>query len=226
MWARARITQKAQSVNTVFADGPSNRRQRQRWFLPFSCHVSRRSGLYFRLQIRAPAMEDGMKLWRALLITILLAFCTTGLQAGPHVIIHDPVGAVINPVGLVFTFTSDGSGGGLTAFTNASGFNWVSLDIFTPAPLPILPITCSTDNLTFSACSVQAGQFGFYATVQFTGPPGIMNGNLFYIDLGAGGWTPNAEFLAIATPTSSPEPGTILLLAGGMASILARKKFF
>lgn len=165
-----------------------------------------------------------MRLWRTLLIALLLAFCATGLQAGPRVIIHDPQAPTITPVGLTFTFTSDSSGGGVLAFTNASGLNWTSLDVFTPPPLPIDAITCGTDNVTFTNCSIQSGQFGYYATINFTGGTGITNGELFFVDLGTDGWTPDAQFLAIATP--SPEPGTVLLLAGGIASILARKRLF
>ena len=78
--------------------------------------------------------------------------------------------------------------------------------------------------MTFSSCFILPGEFGSYATVAFTGPPGINNGSLFFVDLGATGWTPNATFEAEANHL--PEPGTLLLLAGGIASVVARRKLF
>jgi hypothetical protein len=167
-------------------------------------------------------MEDGMRLWRALLLTLMVAFCAARLQAGPHIIIHDPQAPLSTPVGLNFSFMSDNSGGGVLAFTNTSGVNWFNLYVFTPPPSPIAPITCETDN--FSSCFILAGQGGFFATVAFTGATGIMNGDLFFVDLGTGGWAPNATFEAEANHL--PEPGTFVLLAGGITSAIARRKLF
>jgi hypothetical protein len=178
------------------------------------------SGLYFRLQTRAPEMEDGMRLWRAVLLTLLVGFCAAKMQAGPRVIIHDPDAPFPTPVGLTFTFNSDSSGGGILTFTNASGVNWFNLYIFVPPPDPVAAITCGGD--TFANCVVLAGQNGYFATIAFTGAPGITNGEIFFADLGSSGWTPNAQFLAEA---NLPEPSTLLLLAGGIIPILMRKKW-
>ena len=164
-----------------------------------------------------------MKLWRALLLTLMVAFCAAQLQAGPHIIIHDPPASSVTPVGLSFTFNSDSSGGGVLAFTNTSGVNWFDLYVFVPSPQPVTTFTCGTDNLTFSTCNIFGGQFGFFATVVFTGGPGIANGDMFFVDLGSSGWTPNAQFLAEANQV--PEPGTWLLLSGGILSVLARRKY-
>ena len=115
-----------------------------------------------------PELEDGMRLWRALLLTLMVA-CAARLQAGPHIIIHDPPASSIAPVGLNFTFTSDSSGGGVLGFTNTSGVDWFNLYVFVPPPQPLTSFTCGTDNLTFSTCTILAGQFGYFATVAFTG---------------------------------------------------------
>ncbi len=160
-----------------------------------------------------------MKLWRTVFVALLLTCCAATLIATPHVIIHDPVDALINPVGLTFTFDSDSSGGGLLMFTNASGVNWFNLYVFVPPPEPLAAITCGGD--TFASCVVLPGQFGYFATLAFTGPPGIANGEVFFADLGTDGWTPNAQFLAEA---NVPEPGSLLLLAGGIVSVLTRRK--
>ena len=162
-----------------------------------------------------------MTLWRALLLTAVVTFCAARLQAGPHVIIHDPQDAVINPVGLIFTFDSDSSGGGVLMFTNASGVNWFNLYVFTPPPEPLAPISCGGDS--FASCVVLPGEFGYFATIAFTGAPGITNGEVFFADLGTTEWTPDAQFLAVA---NMPEPTTMLLLAGGIIPILARKRRF
>lgn len=164
-----------------------------------------------------------MKLWRALLLTLIVAFCAAQLQAA-HIIIHDPPASSVTPVGLTFTFSSDSSGGGVLAFTNTSGVNWFNLYVFVPPPQPVTTFTCGTDNVLFSTCNIFGGQFGYFATVVFTGGPGIANGDMFFVDLGSGGWTPNAQFLAEAN--HSPEPGTWLLLSGGILSVLARRKYF
>ena len=165
-----------------------------------------------------------MRLSRVLLLTLTVAFSAAQLQAGPHIIIHDPPPAFVNPVGQNFTFTSDSSGGGLLLFTNTSGVNWFDLYVFVPAPSPIASITCGTfDNTSFSACLILPGQMGYYRTVAFFGPPGITNGTPFVVDLGTGGWTPNATFQAEA---NIPEPGSLLLLAGGIVSVTTRRKLF
>src|ERR1035438_7021946 len=127
-------------------------------------------------------MEDGMRLWRTLLLTVVVAFCAANLLAGPRVIIHDPEAPLPSPVGLTFTFDSDSSGGGVLTFTNASGVNWFNLYIFVPPPDPIAAITCGGDS--FASCVVLPGQFGYFATIAFTGAPGITNGEIFFADLG------------------------------------------
>jgi hypothetical protein len=164
-------------------------------------------------------MEDGMRLWRILLFTVLVTFCATKLQARPQVIIHDPR-APATSVGLSFTFMSDSSGGGVLSFTNASGVDWFDLFVFVPAPQSMDAIACGGDS--FALCVVLPGQFGYFATVGFEGGPGITNGQVFFADLGPSGWTPDAQFLAIANYV--PEPGTIVLLMGGIVSILVRRR--
>jgi len=169
-----------------------------------------------------------MKLWRSVLLMVLLASCAARLQA-THLIIHDPLGAS-TPVGMAFTFRSNTAGGGVLMFTNASGVNWFNLYFITPPPQPTQPnITCN-GNPDFRACVVLQDQFGGVSNVAFaTAGLGIPNGDTFSVDLGNSGWTPDGLFLAKANylPVSYvPEPGTLLLVAGGVIPILARKRWF
>ena len=182
----------------------------------------RKTGYTFAYQIQVPGMEDGMRLWRACLLTLLVAFCAARVQAKAHVIIHDP-DAPATAVGLSFPFQANSSGGGELTFTNASGRNWFDLEVFTPPPQPMGAITCGGDSFEF--CQVFPGEFGQFATI-FKGPPGIANGEVFSVDLGSSGWTPNGEFRARANFTATPEPATLLLLVAGIIPVLARKKLF
>ena len=162
-----------------------------------------------------------MRLWRALLLTLMVA-CAARLQAGPHIIIHDPPASSIAPVGLNFTFTSDSSGGGVLGFTNTSGVDWFNLYVFVPPPQPLTSFTCGTDNLTFSTCTILAGQFGYFATVAFTGGPGIANGDTLSISEAAGG-LPTLRSRRMPT---TPRGRNMALVERGNASVLARRKYF
>jgi len=160
-------------------------------------------------------------------LSVLLLCSTWILADDPGVHVDDPTGS-FTPVGLSFTFTSDGSGGGISNFTNASGVTFTSLEIDVAPPMPSGPITCGGN--AYTNCFKQWFTEGGFATVDFFGGPGILNGMAFDIDLGTTGWTPNATFTAYANetdePEPTPEPGMLTLVASGIAASWLRKKSF
>ena len=167
-----------------------------------------------------------MTLLRAVLLTALVALYAVRLQADPQVIINDPPGPC-TPVGLSFTFISDGAGGGTVCFSNGSGQDWSFLEVNVPMPMPPeLIISCG--GTAFAVCEVQLVTEGNFATIDFSGgSAGILNGANFTIDLGPSGWTPNATFEAFANepdePEPVPEPGTMRLFLIGLPALLGRR---
>lgn len=166
-----------------------------------------------------------MKPLRIATLTALLLFCSAwDLAADPRVHVDDPTGS-FTPVGLSFTFTSNGAGGGVSAFTNASGVTFTFLEIDVAAPMPPGPITCG--GTAFAHCFRQGLTEGGFATIDFFGGPGIANGSGFRIELGPGGWTPNATFTAVANEPNepeAPEPGMLTLVASGLGVLSLRSK--
>jgi hypothetical protein len=156
---------------------------------------------------------------------IALLLCSTWVLADdPRVHVDDPMGS-FTPVGLSFSFTSNGTGGGDFSFTNTSGVAFTSLEINAAAPMPPAPITCGGN--AFAVCFQQESLTeGGFATIDFFGGPGIANGHAFSIDLGASGWTPNATFTAFANGThgTTPEPGMLALVATGIGALWLRIK--
>ena len=73
--------------------------------------------------------------------------------------------------------------------------------------------------ISFATCMVQPHQEDGFTVIDFSGGPGILNGQDFVIDLGTSGWQPNEEFFAFA----NPEPGTLSLFVIGLAPLLVRK---
>ena len=169
-----------------------------------------------------------MKLLRITTLTSLLLVSSTWVLADdPRVKMDDPPG-LATPVGLSFTFTSNGSGGGVSDFTNASGVTFTFVEIDVAAPMPPGPITCG--GSAFAHCFRQGLTEGGFATVDFSGGPGILNGMAFQIDLGTTGWTPNATFTAFANetdePEPTPEPGILPLFVSGLGALWLRRKSF
>jgi hypothetical protein len=167
-----------------------------------------------------------MILLRMVALTVLL-FCSTWVLADdPRVHVDDPTDGSSTRVGLTFTFTSNGSGGGVSSFTNAkSGVAIRFLEIDVAAPMPPGPITC--DSNLFTHCFRQSLTEGGFATIDFFGGRGIANGASFRIELGSGGWTPNATFTAVANETNepeTPEPGMLTLFASGIGVLWLRTK--
>jgi hypothetical protein len=171
-----------------------------------------------------------MMRFRVLILTVFVVTCVVQLQASsepidPRLIINGGhflgPSACANPficVGLDFSFMANSSGGGMFTFTNDSGQNWTSLEIETPAPPPSYVITCG--GTSFAHCEVLFQPESDFAIVDFFGGGGILNGDMFTIDLGNSGWTPNGEFHGFA---NVPEPGTLALSLIGLAPLLARR---
>ena len=166
-----------------------------------------------------------MNLLRMTALTALLLYSTWIFAADPRVHVDDPTGS-FTPVGLSFTFTSDAAGGGVSNFTNTSGVTFTFLEIDVAAPMPPGPITC--DGNAFTNCFQQWFTEGGFATVDFFGGPGILNGMAFQIDLGTSGWTPNATFTASANetdePEPTPEPGMLIMFGSGFGALLLRNE--
>jgi len=184
-------------------------------------------GIYFRPSCFYLGRGARMNLLRMTALTALLLCSTWVLADDPRVHVDDPTGS-FTPVGLSFAFTSNGSGGGVFSFTNASGVAFTFLEINVAAPMPPGPITCG--GTAFTNCFQQPLTEGGFATIDFSGGPGIANGMAFRIELGSTGWTPNATFTAFANetnePEQTPEPGMLTLFASGIGALWLRNKSF
>jgi len=165
-----------------------------------------------------------MNFMRLTALTALLLCSTWVLADDPRVHVDDPTGS-FTPVGLSFAFTSNSSGGGVFNFTNTSGVAFITLEINVAAPMPPGPITCG--GSAFAICFQQSLTEGGFATIDFSGGPGIANGMSLRIELGSTGWTPNATFTAFANETNepeTPEPGMLTLFASGIGVLWLRNK--
>jgi hypothetical protein len=176
-----------------------------------------------------------MKRLRILFLLVLTMMSANRLQASsqpndPRIIIsggHDSLAPFTSIFGLTFTFFANGSGGGFLTFTNMSGVDWTYLEVNVPAPMPAGTIMCG--GTAFTTCFVQPQTEGQFATVDFFGGLGILNGHTFTIDLGSSGWTPGftpmGEFQAQANPVGEPEPepATLVLFLTGFAPVLVRR---
>ena len=78
----------------------------------------------------------GSRFVLALALLACLALPLSLYAGDPHVIINDPSFPCPGDH-LSFSFSSDGSGGGVLCFTNMSGVTWTQLDVNVPPPMPI-----------------------------------------------------------------------------------------
>ncbi|MGA8027103.1 MAG: PEP-CTERM sorting domain-containing protein [Bryobacteraceae bacterium] len=166
------------------------------------------------------------------LALLVCAIRTTAIWAGPidPKIIVSGGGDATYVTSPVFTFMSDSAGGGVLSFINATGMDFLSLDLFVTLAQGS-PIDCSSN--VFARCEVTSTPIappksGAAALAMFDiglDEPisgGILNGTPFDINLddkgsdpnGAGGWGPNNPFVAVA---NIPEPSSWLLFGGGVA---------
>ena len=193
-------------------------------------------------------MLNNRLLWvlSVLLLSVMSVRADT-VAGDPTMVVNDPKCdgcQVVNSL-IPFTFSSNDAGGGTTTFqVNPNGPGFFSLDFET------LGIFSSTDLVNCSSnefsCSVTF--LGDVTDIFFTrrtcnldlqcSPGGFPAGDVFTVDLdnpgtpNVGGWGPNRQFTAIANLTSdptspfiqTPEPSSVLLLIGGAATLVTRRK--
>jgi hypothetical protein len=166
-----------------------------------------------------------MTRFRVLLLTVLVLACVGRMHAtaepiDPRLIMNGGHQSPCTPtlVGNDFDFSADGMGGGSLCFINDTTQNWTFLEIKTPTPEPTYVITCGGTSFTNCVILPQSGDF---TIVDFSGGPGILAGNEFFVDLGTSGWPPNGVFQAFANPV--PEPSTLALSLISLAPLLVRR---
>jgi len=182
-----------------------------------------------------------------LLLVSAVVVHADSLPADPKMVVNDPTceESCITPIlETMFTFMSNGNGGGFLTFQNESNVNWTTLLIKTgniPFPVPADTITCQSN--AFQTCQVV--DVGGGVTAMFLsglnseeGFNGIPNGIVFTINLnddidgvpnfnpnGSGGWGANRAFFATANVTGVvPEPASLTLLGLGMCALAAKYK--
>ena len=135
----------------------------------------------------------------------------------PKVIIHGVNGGGIacgphncQGVGLNFSFTIPQSGKGFLYFTNTSGKNWTSLTLVVDA-VGINPSNVSCTQSFFLNCTAQTLKNGFLE-IQLSGIRGGLN--------------PRNGTTVGGHAGAAPEPGTVALMATGLAGLFSRRKYW
>lgn len=151
-----------------------------------------------------------------------------GVQGGtaPGGFSHCPPQGCTN-VGMNFSFDVPNHGSGTLFFTNASGKNWTSLKLVEKG-VPASAITCA-QNL-FLSCTVKTLENGsveiLLSGVNGRNPKnGITAGSNFaigFVCVDHNCWPGGLSFSAHAS--SAPEPGTVALVATGVAALVSRRK--
>jgi hypothetical protein len=158
--------------------------------------------------------------------------------ARPSIIINSDPPDPILITGPTFSFTSDASGGGDFSFTNETGQQWFSLDIFVNLPQSEAVI-CGPGP--FGTCSILTSNgpddtFNYDISLGPAPAGGITQGQNFSIDLndsglsntdpaGPGSWVPNTQFNAQINGV--PEPASFGLCGLALAGvfIFGRRRF-
>jgi hypothetical protein len=158
-------------------------------------------------------------------------------SSDPTIIVKDPIcSGGCTPVGTSFTFGTPASGLGTLVFQNASGVNWVNLQL-TEIGVPAGLITCMAPG-TFASCTVST--IHGVTTIFLSGLKGddeddeglrgIPAGSTFTITFGCGEgkgprcgpWPDDLDFTAKANVA---EPATMALFLTGLAGIATRRKW-
>jgi hypothetical protein len=157
--------------------------------------------------------------WECLFVLLELVAASACLAQGPSIIFNSDPPDPTSITGLSFTFGSNANGGGNLSFTNDSGQQWSSLNVYVNLP-DLETITCGPGP--FGTCSITPST-GTDHTINYNiafGPSprgGILPDQNFSINLnndgltntdpsGAGDWGPDTDFNAVAN--GMPEPAS------------------
>ena len=182
---------------------------------------------------------------------VLASATQLGAVTDPGIHVDDPLCSeepcapyVGGPTGTTpFTFAADIFGGGITTFevdpSNTVG-GFFNLDIETRGNFS--PVTCASNKFVCTVTPFPGVTDMFFSTDEVN--PGFGARDVFTIDLNdcvtcvpepdSGSWGPGNPFFAfpdlpngrpLTALISAPEPGTLVLLALGMAGLLACRKF-
>jgi hypothetical protein len=176
-----------------------------------------------------------VKLSQVCLVAGALCFAAVTVRADgmqqpddPRIIVGHGADAV--GCGLTFTITVDVQGGGHKPCRNTSGVDWTGLDFFVTLPAGTLVTPVCPSASAFSGCQVTTSLSDGTETVEvmfFHGD--IANHSLFFVSLnddssdrdGRGGWPKGTVITGDAVV---PEPGSLLLLASGVAVLCLRRR--
>ena len=166
---------------------------------------------------------------RTSFFALLLAVAPVALPFGnPHILIKgdppDPIVIVDNNFG----WAANEFGGGIFSFLNQTGNNWLELTVTAVLSNSTTAITCGPGPFATCTVSNRPVEGGFLYEIVF-GPTsqggGILNGELFSINMndagedpnGIGSWAPGRQFEGLANdPSHIPEPSAALLMMSGL----------
>jgi PEP-CTERM motif len=170
-------------------------------------------------------VKTSIKLILLGLVIVLAAVGASANPLDPGIIIKDPVCTQPCPTitSNTWSFNAPQSGFGFLHFINGTGSTWTSL-IITELGVAAQNISCQPSQ-AFTCIVNPFGQNG--AQLIFTaggGLTGIPNGGIIEIGLSCNPtcWPGGLQFNVVANAV--PEPGTMVLLLGGLGAIYARKK--
>lgn len=184
-----------------------------------------------------------MKISQIFAVSILLVVASVMAFAGPindpQVIIHGAGNSAVCPVGgctgvgLDFSFKIPAGGSGTLYFTNDSGQNWNSLTLVEKG-VPAVDIKCHSS--LFASCTTETLKSGAVEILLSTYADwtnhGIQNGQSFAITFACvkeSCWTGGMKIGGYANQSqllTTPEPGTMALVATGLAGMISRRKLW
>jgi hypothetical protein len=155
---------------------------------------------------------------------VLLLFCAfsvcafAGAMPDPHVIINDARFApqtCTDLFGLSLDFDTDDNGEAHVCFVNLSGQSYQNMTFEITVPILVNDLNCG--GTSYDQCG-----FGIdnpFLVVDFFGGVGILNGDIFSVDVE--GFPPDSHFHGDANQLT-PEPTSFLLLGSGLAALVAK----